>query len=186
MTDDPTPQPNGEHVETPESANGADQAAAAAESIRSELEALKAKSAEYLEGWQRSRAEFANYKRRVEKEQSDTYQNASARVITRFLDVNDDFDRAIKEKPADPTDAEALAKWAAGIELIQRKLHNLLEAEGVERLEAEGKPFDPQCHEAVTQEDSETHEAGQVIGVVRQGYKLGDRVIRPAMVRVAK
>ena len=73
-------------------ANGADLVAEAAEATRSELEALKAKSAEYLEGWQRARAEFANYKRRIEKEQSETYQNATARVIGRFLDVNDDFD----------------------------------------------------------------------------------------------
>ena len=84
---------------------------------RSELEALKAKSAEYLEGWQRARAEFANYKRRIEKEQSETYQNATARVIGRFLDVNDDFDRAMQEKPADPNDAGALTKWAAALGL---------------------------------------------------------------------
>jgi molecular chaperone GrpE len=186
MTDDNNPLTDAEQVETPNGANGAEQAAEAAEAIRSELEAVKAKSAEYLEGWQRSRAEFANYKRRVEKEQSETYQNATARVISRFLDVSDDFDRAVKEKPADPTDAEALAKWAAGVELIQRKLHNILEAEGVERIQAEGQAFDPQLHEAVTQEESDAHEPGQIIGVVRQGYRLGERVIRPAMVRVAK
>ena len=186
MADENNPQVNGDDGETPASSNGADQAAEAAEATRNELEALKAKSAEYLEGWQRARAEFANYKRRVEKEQGEAYQNATARVISRFLDVNDDFDRALKEKPGDLTDPEAMARWATGMELIQRKLHNLLEAEGVERLEAEGQPFDPQRHEAVTQEDSETHEPGQIIGVVRQGYKLGDRVIRPAMVRVAK
>jgi molecular chaperone GrpE len=100
--------------------------------------------------------------------------------------VNDDLDRAIKEKPADASDAAALAQWATGVDLIQRKLHNILEAEGLQRLEAEGQHFDPQQHEAVTQEDSDEHEPGQIIGVVRQGYKLGDRVIRPAMVRVAK
>jgi molecular chaperone GrpE len=185
MADENFPQADGEN-QNGASTNGADQSAAAAEAARGELEALKAKSAEYLEGWQRSRAEFANFKRRVEKEQSETYQNATARVITRFLDVNDDFDRALREKPADLTDAEAVTKWVAGMELIQRKLQNVLEAEGVQRLEVEGQPFDPLQHEAVTQEDSDDHEPGQVIGVVRQGYRLGDKVIRPAMVRVAK
>ena len=185
MADENFPQAEGDN-QNGASSNGADQSAEAAEATRGELEALKAKSAEYLEGWQRSRAEFANFKRRVEKEQSETYQNATARVISRFLDVNDDFDRAVREKPADPADAEAMAKWAAGMELIQRKLQNILEAEGVQRLDAEGQPFDPQQHEAVTQEESEEHAPGQIIGVVRQGYRLGDKVIRPAMVRVAK
>ena len=185
MADENFPQAEGEN-QNGASNNGADQSAQAVEAVRSELEALKAKSAEYLEGWQRSRAEFANYKRRVEKEQSETYQTATARVISRFLDVNDDYDRALREKPADLADAEAVAKWVAGMELIQRKLQNVLEAEGVQRLDVEGQPFDPQQHEAVTQEDSDNHAPGQIIGVVRQGYRLGDKVIRPAMVRVAK
>ncbi len=182
MADEHNPQANGDQDQT-ETAPTVD---AAVDAARSELEALKAKAAEYLDGWQRARADFSNYKRRVEKEQSETYQNATARVIGRFLDVNDDFDRAMQEKPADTSDAEALAQWAAGVGLIQRKLQNLLDAEGVERLEAEGQAFDPQRHEAVTQEESETHAPGQVIGVVRQGFRIGDRVIRPAIVRVAK
>lgn len=185
MAEEMTPQDNGDEGEAVAS-NGADLAAEAADATRNELEAVKAKSAEYLEGWQRARAEFANYKRRVEKEQSETYQNATARVIGRFLDVNDDFDRAMQEKPADPNDCEALARWAAGVGLIQRKLQNILDAEGVERVPAEGLAFDPKQHEAVTQEESDAHTHGQIIGVVRQGFRIGDRIIRPAMVRVAK
>ena len=183
MSEEFDPQENGEQTAA---GNGADLATEAAEATRNELEALKARSAEYLEGWQRARAEFANYKRRVEKEQSENYQNATARVIGRFLDVNDDFDRAMQEKPAGTNDPEALAQWAAGVGLIQRKLQNILDAEGVERVPAEGLAFDPKQHEAVTQEDSDSHEPGQVIGVVRQGFRIGDRIIRPAMVRVAK
>ncbi len=189
MAEEYNPQENEDQSEENGAAtgsNGADPTAEAADAVRGELEALKAKSAEYLEGWQRSRAEFANYKRRIEKDQGETYQNATARVIARFLDVADDLDRAMQEKPADPTDAEALARWAAGVGLIQRKLQNILEIEGAERIPAEGQAFDPQFHEAVTQEESETHEPGQIIGVVRQGYRLGDKVIRPSMVRVAK
>lgn len=154
--------------------------------LQKDLQAAKAQAAEYLEGWQRARAEFANYKRRVEKEQTEAYQNATGRVIGRFVDVLDDFNRAVQDKPAEAGDATALTQWAAGVSLIQRKLQTILEAEGVERIPAEGLPFDPARHEAVTHEDSDQHEPGQVIGVVRQGYRVGDRIIRPALVRVAK
>ena len=184
MAEEHDPQANGDQSDTAPAAEGG--AADAAETPSGELEALKAKAAEYLDGWQRARADFSNYKRRIEKEQSEAYQNATARVIGRFLDVNDDFDRAMQEKPADSSDPEALARWAAGVGLIQRKLQNILDAEGVERVDAEGQAFDPQRHEAVTQEESDTHAPGQVMGVVRQGFRIGDRIIRPAMVRVAK
>ena len=96
----------------------------------------------------------------------------------------DDFDRAMKERPA--ADNGDLSKWADGTALIYRKLQNVLDAEGVTRIEAEGKEFDPAVHEAVTQEPCDTHPTGHVIAVVRQGYKLGDKVIRPALVRVAQ
>jgi molecular chaperone GrpE len=160
--------------------------AAPSPELQKELEAAKAQAAEYLEGWQRSRAEFANYKRRVEKEQSEAYQNATGRVIGRFVDVLDDFNRAVTDKPADMSDATALAQWAAGVGLIQRKLQNILDVEGVERIPAEGKLFDPVLHEAVTHEDSDQHEPGQIIAILRQGYRIGDKIIRPALVRVAK
>jgi molecular chaperone GrpE len=183
MTDDTNIHPDGGAQPPPEApASGAEQPDT--EALRQQLEAAQAKSAEYLEGWQRARAEFANYKRRVEKEQSESYQNAAGRVVGRFLDVLDDFERAMTERPhaADP----ALEAWAAGMGLIQRKLQAVLEAEGVARIEAEGQAFDPQVHEAVTHEDNETVEPGHIIGVVRPGYRLGDRVIRPALVRVAR
>ena len=154
--------------------------------LQQELEQSKTKATEYLDGWQRARAEFANYKRRVEKEQSEAHQYAAARVIGRFLDAIDDFDRAMADRPAEEAGAEALSRWAAGVGLIQRKLQNMLESENVERIPAEGQAFDPNLHEAVTHEDSDQHEAGTVIGVVRQGYRIGDREIRPALVRVAK
>lgn len=168
--------------------NGDQVAAPSAEllALQKELESAQAQAAEYLDGWQRARAEFANYKRRVEKEQSEAYQNAATRVIGRFVEVLDDFNRAEQDKPADTSDPTALAKWAAGVSLIQRKLQNILDAEGVEHIPAEGQVFDPALHEAVTHEDSDEHEPGQIIGVVRQGYRVGDKVIRPALVRVAK
>ena len=152
------------------------------DTLQQELAAVTAQAAEYLDGWQRARAEFANYKKRVEKEQSEAYQNAAARIIARYLDVLDDFDRAMKDQPADGE----TAKWSEGISLIYRKFQALLEAEVVARIEAEGREFDPNLHEAVTHEDSDDHAAGHVIEVLRQGYRLGERVVRPALVRVAK
>ena len=177
-------------IEKETAGNGGSEAAAASTELPKELEAAKAQAAEYLEGWQRARAEFANYKRRVEKEQSEAYQNATSRVIGRFVDVLDDFNRAAQDKPIDSGDAAAyaaaLAQWAAGVTLIQRKLQNILDVEGVERIKAEGQTFDPALHEAVTHEDSVEHQPGQIIAVLRQGYRIGDKIIRPALVRVAK
>ena len=97
------------------------------DSLREELDACRTKSEEYLDGWQRSRAEFLNYKKRVEREQSQVYQNAAGNVIRRFLDVADDMERALKHRP---TEGEGVA-WAEGVDLIYRKLMNVLESEGV-------------------------------------------------------
>jgi molecular chaperone GrpE len=152
------------------------------ENLEEELEACQAKSAEYLDGWQRARAEFANYKKRVEREQAQAYQNAAAQIFRRFLDVLDDLDRALKNRPQ----GEEGAAWAAGIELVYRKLYSILEAEGVSVMQAEGQYFDPNLHEAISQEENEQYDSGQIIDVLKKGYMMGDRVLRVATVRVAK
>ena len=150
--------------------------------LAAEFERLRAEAEEYLDGWQRARAEFANYKKRVEREQAESHALAAANVLVHFLSVLDDLQRALKDRP---TQGEAAA-WAEGIDLICRKLQALLEAEGVETIPAHGAPFDPTVHEAVTHEESDDHQEGQVIEVIQQGYRLGERVLRPALVRVAK
>lgn len=147
-----------------------------------ELSQARRQAQEYLEGWQRARAEFANYKKRIEREQSQSYQNAAGAVTKRYLSVVDDLDRALRARP---TDGDGAA-WANGIELVYRKLLALLESEGVLRMDADGQMFDPNMHEAVVSEDSPEHESGQIIEVLQQGYLLGDRVLRPAVVRVAR
>jgi molecular chaperone GrpE len=152
------------------------------EALKKQLEETEAKSAEYLDGWQRSQAEFSNYKKRLEREQAGTAQLMRGAIISRFLPVLDDLQRALENRPAD----EGSQPWVSGIELIQRKLQAILDAEGVTRIEAEGKMFDPNLHEAISHEPSESHESGQIISVVQQGYMLGERVIRHAMVRVAQ
>lgn len=152
------------------------------EAVKKQLEETQASAAEYLDGWQRSQAEFSNYKKRLEREQISTAQLMRGAIISRFLPVMDDLQRALSNRPAD----ESSQSWVGGIELIQRKLQAILDAEGVTRIEAEGKPFDPNFHEAISHEPSEGHESGQIIEVVQQGYMLGERVIRHAMVRVAQ
>lgn len=150
--------------------------------LQHELEQAKAQSQEYLEGWQRARAEFANYKKRVARDQEDARLRIAADTLSKYLDVIDDLERALKERP---DDGEAAA-WADGIELIYRKMFGVLETEGVEVIDAEGEQFDPTLHEAISHDESDDHEEGDVIEVVQPGYRLGERVLRPAMVRVAK
>jgi molecular chaperone GrpE len=149
------------------------------EELQKQLAEAQAQVAEYKDGWQRSVADFQNYRKRVEAEKAESYQLATGTIIKRYLPVMDDLERALAARPAD-------LAWAEGIDLIYRKLQSILEAEGIKRMEAVGEMFDPNFHEAISQEHSEEHESGQIIAVVRNGYMLGDKVIRPAMVRVAK
>jgi molecular chaperone GrpE len=152
--------------------------------LRSDLDQALAKANEYLEGWQRERAEFFNYKKRMERELSQGGQNAFGNAIRRYLDIADDLARALKSTNR-PTEGEG-AIWAEGIDLIHRKLICAFEADGVKMMDTNCKNFDPNLHEAISNEDSPDHESGQIIDVVQPGYTLGERVIRPARVRVAR
>jgi molecular chaperone GrpE len=152
------------------------------EVLKSEIEDLYQKSEEYLEGWQRERAEFANYKKRMERERESLRFNITGNVIRGYLEVLDDLERALNNRP---TDGDG-ASWAEGIELIYRKFVSTLEAEGVEPMQADGQQFDPNLHEAISQEPNEDMESGQIIEVVRNGYLIGERVLRPASVRIAQ
>lgn len=152
------------------------------ERLQKELEEARAEAEEYLDGWRRAQAEFANYKKRQRAEQAKIRELANANLLRKLLPVLDDFDRAIATMP------EGVQKlsWSQGLLMVRRKLEAILESEGVEPIEAEGESFDPYYHEAVTHEELEGYEEGQIIGEVQKGYVLGDRVLRPALVRVAK
>ncbi|HEX9028957.1 MAG TPA: nucleotide exchange factor GrpE [Anaerolineales bacterium] len=152
------------------------------EQLKKELAESRSKADEYLDGWQRSRAEFANYKKRVDRDQSQIHQAAAGVILKRYLEILDDLDRALKNRPQNGDGAG----WAAGIELIYRKFMAILDAEGVKVMEAEGKIFDPNLHEAISQSEVPGYESGQIVEVIQKGYILGDRVLRPALVRVAK
>ena len=145
------------------------------------LEEMDMKAEEYLDGWQRARAEFANYKKRVIRENMDIRQIARGEVIKLYLDIADDLERALQEKP-EIGDGET---WAEGIEIIFQKLRARLESEGIKPMKPLGEEFDPNIHEALMKEESEEFESGQIIEVMQEGYWIGDKVLRPALVRVA-
>jgi molecular chaperone GrpE len=140
------------------------------------------KSAEYLDNWRRAAADFANYKKRVEKDNAEYTKFANVTLIARLLPVLDDFDRAFQTIP----DNLRALTWVDGIVLIARKMAAMLEAEGLKPIDALNKPFDPNVHEAVIHEESDKDEDGTVIAELQKGYKLNERVIRPTMVKVAK
>ena len=150
------------------------------EQLERELAEARAKGEEHLYNWQRSAADFANFKRRTDEERAMVGQFSNALLIGKLLGVLDDFDRALDNVPPDAHDA-----WIEGVKLTERKLRNVLESEGVTQIEALGQPFDPNLHEAVAHEDSTAHADNEVIGEVQRGYRLHDRVIRPSLVRVA-
>jgi molecular chaperone GrpE len=151
------------------------------ESLEQQLQEAQDQAAEYLDGWQRARAELDNFRKRIERERGQLETAILAELIDGQLDILDDFDRAMENLPEDLVEHE----WTNGIKLIYQKSLAQLQELGVEEIETEGVDFDPNLHEAVTHEESEAHESGAIIGVLRKGYTLHGRVIRAALVRVA-
>jgi molecular chaperone GrpE len=152
------------------------------DALKAELEKVKAEACNNLDGWQRERAEFSNFKKRIDRENEQIHQTVTGSVIKKYLVILDDLELALKARPKEGEGAA----WAEGIELITRKLQSVLDSEGIERITQNKVQFDPNLHEAISNEDNPDFECGEVIEVVRQGYKLGDRILRPAMVRVAR
>lgn len=152
------------------------------EEEQDELEKAKTQAAEYLDGWQRTQAEFSNYKKRQETERAQMMALASAGVLHKLLPVADDFERAISTMPSHLNQLT----WSEGILMIKYKLDAILESEKVKPIETDGQSFDPRYHEAVTCEEAPGYKEGQIIDNVQKGYMLGERVLRPALVRVAK
>lgn len=150
--------------------------------LEEQLAAAQAEAANNLDGWMRAQAEFANARKRMEKQRTETYLNATADTAAKLLPVIDDFDRAIENVP----DAIAENSWLEGIQLVQRKLATILEGLNVKPIEAVGQPFDPKYHEAIMQETTDEYESGVVSKELQKGYQLGDRVVRPSLVYVAE
>lgn len=159
--------------------NNTDQLSAEMEALKKKLDEAEARASEFRDSWMRSQAEFQNYKKRLERDNELTYASMKGDIVKKVLPVLDDLERALQNRPAEDS-------WANGIELIARKLQNILDTEGIKRIDAEGREFDPNFHEAISHEPADGVKSGFVIAVVQNGYMLGERVIRPALVRVAQ
>jgi len=148
-------------------------------SLEAQLAEEKEKAQSYLTSWQRAAADYQNLKRRVDQEREDLSRFGNIALLLNFLPLVDDLERAL----ASVDERLAGTTWLDGIRLIQRKFQQLLDVNGVTEIQADGETFDPNIHEAVT---FGAGEDGKVISVVQKGYKLGGRVLRPALVVVGK
>lgn len=152
------------------------------EDLKTQLEEAKGQADEYLGALQRERAEFLNYKRRTAEEREREMGLAAEGLIRKVLALADDFDRAIEARP------ESIAgdSWFEGVAAIDRKLRTLLESEGVSPIDAgPGTTFDPREHDAIANVPGTGRPEGEIVEEVRRGYRLRDRVLRPALVAVA-
>ena len=152
-----------------------------AQPLEEQLAAAQAEAARNLDGWQRSQAEFANARKRFDKQRAETYVNATIDLVSKLLPLIDDFERALDSVPEN----EQNDPWVAGVSLVYRKMSSVLDEMNVQVIPSVGEPFDPNQHEALTQESSDEHQSGVIVREMRRGYRLGDRVIRPALVSVA-
>jgi len=150
--------------------------------LAAELEEARGQAAEYLDGWQRARAEFANYRRRQEQQRKQMDVAAKSDVLFHLLPVMDDLGRACE---AVPEGIEG-GSWITGLSMVHQKWLTALHKVGVSVLSDEpGDAFDPSIHEALTHEPSQEFDEGSIIQVVQRGYKLNDVILRPAQVRVS-
>ena len=150
--------------------------------LSAQLQEAQAQAAEYLDGWQRARAEFANYRRREEQQRQQLRDTIKGQVLGDLLPVMDDLDRAFQAVPADVCETA----WVKGLSMVGDKLQSVLSKAGVEALSIQpGDAFDPRFHQAVFHGPSADYGEGQIVEVFQRGYVLGDMVLRPAMVYVS-
>ena len=149
------------------------------ESLKVALSEESEKAEKYLANWQRSQADFINFKKRTEQERADNARLANAILMSSLLPVLDDLELALNNVSS----KLAGFTWVDGIVLIHRKLHAILESQGMERIETEGKDFDPNFHQAVLYEDGEE---GKIIEELQKGYMFHGRLLRPSLVKVGK
>ncbi|WP_275671724.1 nucleotide exchange factor GrpE [Paenibacillus ginsengarvi] len=170
-------------AETVEEVAGEAAAEAAAEvsAERRELEEQRKLADEHYQRYLRTQADFDNFRRRSRQEKEDFAKYASGKLIEQLLPIVDNFERAIAVSK-DNSDHEALLK---GVDMIFRQFDAVLAAEGLQRIESVGQPFNPEFHQAIMQVESEEHEEGTVVEEVQKGYMLKDKVLRPSMVKVS-
>ena len=167
-----------EPAEEEQSASEADEGAL----MREQLEEALREKEQFRAMAQRAQADLVNYRRRATEEQQEVRRDSKSQLLLKMLSIVDDLDRALALVPED-----AVAPgWFDGLNLIKRNLDNVLVSEGVTKIEAESQPFEPQSHEAVLYEETPDCQEGMVVRVIREGYKLHERVLRAAQVAVSK
>ena len=153
---------------------------------RAELKRVEAESAELKDQLKRRQADFENYRKRVERERSETYNRVNADVATKLLPVLDNLKRALEaESSVESSESDEFRHFLSGVDLIYKQLNGVLEAMGVKPVPAVGEQFDPHIHEAVVTEATDDYEPDTVMQEMVTGYRLGDKLIRPALVKVA-
>jgi molecular chaperone GrpE len=168
----------------PQVAEAAEEGEEAADlkALQQELEKQKEQSDYHLEQWKRTAANLQNYRKRVEKERAELLRSGQAALIAQLLPILDDFERAFQTLPF----VLSSFTWTEGLALIGRKLSLILEQQGLKEIDALGRPFDPAVHQGLLEEESTAYPDGHVMAVLQKGYMLHDRVLRPAMVKVAR
>ena len=154
----------------------------AEQTIEEQLAAAQAESAKNLDGWQRALADLSNARKRFDRQTQLSFTNATVDVVGKLLPVMDDFDRALQNVPEEIADNS----WFEGLDGVMRKMDRILESIKAERIPSVGEPFDPNVHEALSTEPSDEYESGVITRELQGGYRIGDRVIRPALVYVAE
>ena len=172
----------GEGSATEARGSGAAKEASDARQGEKDVDEAGAKAAEYLDHLQRLKAEFDNYRKRVLKEQTRAVELATEPLMAKLLEVLDEFELALVAAEQEPK----FEKFVRGVEMVYAKLFDILRSEGLERIDAQGRPFDPGLHEALLQSDGDAEGEAYVADVLRTGYTLKGRVVRPAGVKVAR
>ena len=153
---------------------------------RSELKRVQAENAELKNSLARRQADFENYRKRVDRERSETYNRVVADIAAKLLPVSDNLKRALEtEASVEAAESDEFRHFLSGVDLIWKQLNGVLEAFGVKPIESVGEAFNPHIHEAVVTEATDDYEPDTVIQEIRSGYKIGDKLIRPALVKVS-
>ncbi len=153
---------------------------------RAELKRVESEVADLKDRLARRQADFENYRKRVERERADTYERAVAEIAAKLLPVLDNLKRALDvEANVESTESDEFRHFLNGVDLIFKQLTGVLEALGVKPITAVGTPFDPHIHEAVVSESTDEYEPDTVMQEIIRGYRLGEKLIRPALVKVS-
>lgn len=180
----PSPQADGSPADVGLAAGGPEVAELVA--TRAELKRLEAEVKELRDALARRQADFENYRKRTDRERTETYNRVVADIAAKLLPVRDNLKRALEtEASMEASESDEFRHFLSGVDLIHKQLNGVLDAFGVKPVPAEGETFDPHLHEAVVTEPTDDYEPDTIIQEIVTGFRLGDKLIRPALVKVA-